>query len=99
MRLAKVIGTTVATAKDPQLTGNSLLVCVGCGVDGEELPDETPYVAVDTVGAGVGEVVLVATGSAARVAAATSSAPTDAAIVGIVDSVERGGRQTYRKGH
>ena len=98
MRLAKVIGTTVATAKDPQLTGNSLLLCVNCGPDGEELAEEAPYVAVDTVGAGVGEVVLVATGSAARVAAATASAPTDAAIVGIVDSVERGGRQTYRKG-
>ncbi len=98
MQLAKVIGTTVATAKDPQLTGNSLLLCVGCGADGEELAGQTPYVAVDTVGAGVGEVVLVAMGSAARVAVATASVPTDAAIVGIVDSVERGGRQTYRKG-
>lgn len=98
MRLAKVIGTTVATAKDRQLTGTSLMLCVACGADGEELAGETPYVAVDTVGAGEGEVVLVAMGSAAREAASMASVPTDAAIVGIVDAVQRGGRTTYSKG-
>ncbi len=97
MRLAKVIGTTVATAKDPELTGSTLLLCVPCGADGEPLDGESPFVATDTVGAGDGEVVLVATGSAARVAAGTGSMPTDASVVGIVDSVQRDGRTTYSK--
>ncbi len=97
MRLAKVIGTTVATAKDPQLTGSTLLLCVPCDTDGEPQAGGEPFVATDTVGAGEGEVVLVATGSAAREAAGMGSVPTDASVVGIVDSVQRDGRTTYSK--
>ncbi len=97
MNFARVIGTTVSTAKDPQLVTLKLLLCVACGADGAELGRE-PFVAVDTVGAGAGELVLVAHGSAARVSERTQSAPTDATIVGIVDSIEVDGGTTYRKG-
>lgn len=97
MKFAKVIGTTVSTAKDPQLVTFKLLLCVGCGLDGTERGEE-PFVAVDAVGAGAGEVVLVAEGSAARICEQTQRAPTDATIVGIVDSIEAEGRITYAKG-
>lgn len=97
MRFAKVVGTTVATVKDPELVGLKLLLCVSCGADGAERGAE-PFVAVDTAGAGTGDVVLVAEGSAARVAAGSHAAPTDAAIVGIVDSIEIGGGTTYGRG-
>ena len=97
MNFAKVVGTTVSTAKDPQLMTLKLMLCVACGPDGTGL-DRDPFVAVDTVGAGVGELVLVAYGSAARVSEPTRTAPTDATIVSIVDSIEMDGSTTYRKG-
>lgn len=79
MRRARVTGTVTATVKDPGLTGATLLLCEAAG--GAEL------VAVDTVGAGVGDEVLVAEGSAARLPAQTSGAPVDASIIAIVDTV------------
>lgn len=97
MRFARVVGTTVATVKDPELVAMKLLLCVACELDGTTR-DSDPFVAVDTVGAGTGELVLVAEGSAARVSGATRAAPTDAAIVGIVDTIESDGGITYRKG-
>lgn len=97
MRFARVVGTTVATVKDQELVALKLLLCVASELDGSAR-DSDPFVAVDTVGAGAGEVVLVAEGSAARVSAATRAAPTDATIVGIVDSIESEGGVTYRKG-
>lgn len=97
MRFARVIGTTVATAKDEELVALKLLLCVASGLDGSA-KEVDAFVAVDTVGAGAGEIVLVAEGSAARVSAATRAAPTDATIVGIVDSIESEGGITYRKG-
>jgi len=96
MRLARVVGTTVSTAKDPNLTGRTLLLCAPCGADGKEEAGER-FVAVDTVGAGVGEVVLVATGSAARATDSTRTAPTDSTVVGIVDSVQLDGKTTFSK--
>lgn len=85
MQVAKVIGTVVSTRKDDALVGFKLLVLQledpGNGLTNERL------VAVDTVGAGVGERVLVTRGSAARVTL-PSPAPTDAAIVGIIDTVD-----------
>ena len=80
MKLATVTGTVTATAKDAQLTGQKLLLCTSG--DGE-------LVAVDTVGAGVGDQVLIAVGSAARMAAGTTSLPVDAAILAVVDRVEK----------
>jgi len=91
MILGRVIGTVVSTRKDERLTGYKLLV-----VEPLKLTDETTrpgFVAVDTVGAGVGETVLVVTGSTASRQAAEGDGfiPLDAAIVGIVDTVELSG--------
>jgi microcompartment protein CcmK/EutM len=96
MRLAKVVGTTVSTAKESSLTGLKLLVCAPCTPEGQEQGDER-MVAVDTVGAGVGEIVLVAIGSAARTTEVTRSVATDATVVGIVDSIQTDGKTTYSK--
>lgn len=86
MQLARVIGTVVATRKDPRLEGFKLLVVRLQSPDGK---DEPGYlVTVDTVGAGVGERVLVVQGSSARMARDAGEKPVDAAIVGIVDTVE-----------
>lgn len=95
MDIARVIGTVVATAKSERLTGHKLLVVVRTSREGEE--HAPAYVALDTVGAGVGEVVLVARGSAARVESGDAPAPVDAAIVAIVDRIDVDGRPTFQK--
>jgi ethanolamine utilization protein EutN len=56
-----------------------------------------PFVAVDTVSAGAGDLVLITDGSSARFTAQTNNAPVDAVIVGVIDSLELGGEVTYRK--
>ena len=88
MFLAKVRGTVVSTSKDERLVGFKLLVVSRLGIDGEYVG--LPQVAVDTVGAGNGETVIVTGGSSARFAADRSDAPIDSTIVGIVDTVEIG---------
>jgi microcompartment protein CcmK/EutM len=88
MLLARILGSVVATRKDPRLEGKKLLV-VG-PVDAAE-PGErrgAPLVAIDTVGAGFRETVLVVQGSSARMAQGCNDCPVDAAIVGIVDTVD-----------
>jgi len=95
MVLGIVIGTVVATQKDEKLTGGKLLVVQELGMDGE--PKDRYAVAIDSVGAGVGEVVLVAHGSSARQTAATKSKPVDSVIMAIVDSVEVHGKVIYQK--
>jgi ethanolamine utilization protein EutN len=84
MFLARILGTVVATRKDDRLEGCKLLIVQPVDPRGADLG--TPVVAVDTVGAGFTETVLVVTGSSARMTARTREAPVDAAIVGIVDS-------------
>jgi len=84
--LAKVVGTVVATRKDPRLVSNKLLVARP--VDPRGKIDGNFLVAVDTVDAGVGETVLIVSGSSARMASGMKDCPVDAAIVGIVDAVE-----------
>jgi microcompartment protein CcmK/EutM len=85
--LARVAGTVVATRKDPRLEGRKLLVCQLVNAKGE---DENGYViAVDTVHAGFRERVLLVQGSSARMADGCKDTPVDAAVVGIVDTVER----------
>ena len=84
MFLARVIGTVVATRKDERLEGRKLLVCRPVSPAGD--PEGSYLVAVDTVGAGFHETVLIVSGSSARMAGGTQS-PVDAAIVGIVDTV------------
>jgi microcompartment protein CcmK/EutM len=88
MILARVVGTVVATRKDPRLVSNKLLVARPTDAQGKV---EGGYVvAVDTVDAGVGETVLIVSGSSARMASGMKDCPVDAAIVGIVDHVDVG---------
>jgi len=86
MYLAKVRGTVVSTRKDDRLVGFKILVIQRLGVHNEYV--DIPDVAVDTVGAGVGETVIVTGGSSARFAANKPDSPIDATIVGIVDTAE-----------
>ena len=86
MILAKIVGTVVATRKDERLVGRKLLVAQPIGPGGKAQGSQ--LVAVDTVDAGVDETVLIVTGSSARMAADLKDTPVDAAIVGIVDTVE-----------
>lgn len=85
MKLAKVTGTVTATVKDAQMTGKTLLLCDV--TDGNKKVVEPALVVADTVGAGIGDLVLIATGSAARLAAGASNAPIDATAVAVVDTV------------
>ncbi len=85
MKLGKVVGTVVATRKDPRLTGLKLLVVAT--LTPEQEFDGAYEVAVDTVSAGFKETVLICTGSSARMTERTEKAPVDATIVGIVDTV------------
>ena len=85
MFLARIVGTVVATRKDPRLEGKKLLIVKPISPQGA---DEPGYlVAIDTVAAGFRETVLVVSGSSARMASECKDRPVDAAIVGIVDSV------------
>jgi ethanolamine utilization protein EutN len=84
--LAKIIGTVVATRKDPRLVSNKLMVVRP--VDPRGKPEGNSLVAIDTVDAGVGETVLIVSGSSARMASGMKDCPVDAAIVGIVDTVD-----------
>ena len=86
MLLAKVVGTVVATRKDPRLVSNKLMVVRG--VDPRGKVEGNYLVAVDTVDAGVGETVLIVSGSSARMASGLKDCPVDAAVVGIVDTVQ-----------
>ena len=84
MLIGKVVGSVVATRKNEKLVGNKFMIV-------EPLKtmtgDNKQLVAIDNVGAGIGEVVLVATGSGARIGCDAENAPIDAAIVGIIDDV------------
>lgn len=85
MKLAKVIGTVVATRKDDSLIGSKLMIIRR--VDGAGNYIDLEEVAVDYVGAGVGELVLVATGSSVRVHENKKNTVIDQAIIGIVDTL------------
>lgn len=85
--VGKVIGNVVATQKDERLVGCKLLIVRPLDPH-KPFQDEIPQVAVDIVGAGMGETVLVAVGSSARRALDKANAPVDAAVVGIVDTLE-----------
>jgi microcompartment protein CcmK/EutM len=95
MLLGKVVGTVVATRKEPTLEGSKLLLVRGLDLDAK--PTATLVVAVDAVGAGVGEVVLYASGSSARQTEMTKDRPVDATIMAIVDQLEVGGALKYVK--
>lgn len=84
MQLARVIGEVVATMKDPNLSGNKLLVLQPIAADGQDVG--RTLVALDSVGAGVGEEVFFVRGREAAFPFYPAEPPTDAAVVGIVDS-------------
>ena len=99
MFLAKVEGSVVATKKDPNLSGRKLLLLRPQLVDDKDptkfRPGVNTVVAVDSVGAGVGEMVLFCQGSSARLAPSLKDAPVDAVIIGIVDTVDVFGKQIF----
>ena len=86
MLVAKIVGTVVATRKDPRLMSSKLLIARP--VDPRGKPEGSYVVAVDTVDAGIGETVLIVSGSSARMASGMKDTPVDAAIVGIIDTVD-----------
>lgn len=95
MILARVVGTVVATRKDPRLEGKKLLILKPISPDGK---DEAGYViSVDTVSAGFKEVVLAVSGSSARMADGCKDTPIDSAIIGIVDTVSLDSDNEKRK--
>ena len=95
MQLGRVAGTLVATRKDEGLEGQKFLLVKNLSIDGSE--GNGFVVAVDSVGAGEGEVVLYATGSSARQTERTRDRPCDAVIMAIVDSWDLAGEEVYRK--
>ncbi len=96
MNLAKVVGTVVSSQKEDSLTGLKFLLLAQ--LDEQNRSTGGSVVAADAVGAGVGELVLFASGSSARQTRVTDKRPVDAVVMAIVDSWEVGGREIYRKG-
>ena len=88
MLVAKVIGTIWATRKEESLVGLKLLIVQPFDVLKQDKPCSAPVVAADLIGAGMGETVIVVTGSSARYAAGNEKATVDATVVGIVDDKE-----------
>lgn len=95
MLIAKVVGSAVATIKDQKLTGTKLLIIREADIHGEATGK--PLVAIDTVNAGLGDLVLIASGSSARQTEITRDRPVDAVIMAVLDSLDVGGEVTYRK--
>ncbi len=99
MFLAKVEGSVVATKKDPNMSGRKLLLLRPQLVDEKDptkfRPGANTIVAVDSVGAGIGEMVMFCQGSSARMAPNMKECPVDAVIIGIVDTVDVFGKQIF----
>jgi ethanolamine utilization protein EutN len=96
MIIGQVVGSVVSSSKDEKLQGKKLLIVqpldmVSIQKDGKQL------VAIDTVGSGKGEVVMVVSGSSARQTIITNGTPVDAAIIGVVDQIEIEGNITFDK--
>lgn len=97
MTLAKVVGTVVSTQKESSMDGMKFLLLNKVDLDGKDA--DGFVVAVDAVGAGVGEMVLFASGSSARQTIVTDKKPCDAVVMAIVDNWEVNGKLLYKKGH
>jgi ethanolamine utilization protein EutN len=99
MFLAKVEGSVVATKKDPNMSGRKLLLLRPQLVDDKDptkfRPGANTIIAVDSVGAGIGEMVMFCQGSSARMAPNMKECPVDAVIIGIVDTVDVFGKQIF----
>jgi ethanolamine utilization protein EutN len=94
MEIARVKGTVVATRKDAKLSGYKMLLLELADVSGKP-KGGTPVVALDTLDAGNGDVVLLVRGSSARQAINMSTTPVDAIVIGIIDQIEYTGATTY----
>ncbi|SRR5690554_459263 len=95
MLICRTIGMVVSTIKQDALASSKLLLVRRTAANGDVIGE--PFVAIDTVGSGEDELVLVAVGSAARELGQTRGAPVDAAIVGIIDSTSGSGKLTFSK--
>ena len=100
MILARVEGSVVATKKNTKMLGNKFLLVRPLVIDSptahEWKPGTSTLVAVDSLGAGEGEIVLVVQGSSARLAAEDKNSPVDAVVIGIVDTVDVAKHILYR---
>ncbi|MEZ4435797.1 MAG: EutN/CcmL family microcompartment protein [bacterium] len=96
MIIGKVVGTVVASRKEEELVGLKFLAVAPIDLATGKVKDGG-VVAVDAVGAGVGEVVLYASGSSARQTTVTKDRPVDATIMAIVDTLEVGGEVIFQK--
>ena len=101
MFIAQVTGSVVATQKTAAMTGNKMLVVEPYRLDEKTrdrlVPTGRTFIAVDTLGAGEGQFVLVTQGSSARLTPETKSLPIDAVIIGLVDTVRIEGQDVFRK--
>ena len=95
MLIARVIGTTISTIKDEKLIGCKLLIMRQTDETGTSIGK--PYVAVDTLDAGVGDLVLTAHGSGGRQTTQTKNSPVDAVIMAVIDHLVVGGEVVFRK--
>jgi ethanolamine utilization protein EutN len=86
MYIGRIIGTVVATRKDENLVGSKLMITQPLNV--KLKPIGEPLIAVDTVGAGIGELIIYTKGTAARIAAKKMDSPIDISIVGIIDEID-----------
>ncbi|GAB4145951.1 MAG: EutN/CcmL family microcompartment protein [Planctomycetaceae bacterium] len=97
MFIGRITGSLVASQKVEEMVGQKLLIVEPLRVNEKNQSDLQPtgrtFVTIDTVGAGVGEIVLCVQGSSARFTAETKTLPVDAAIIGIVDRVQVGGKE------
>jgi microcompartment protein CcmK/EutM len=95
MIIAKIMGTAVASVKHDALRSTKILVACPADIKGDVTGD--PFLAVDLVGSGEGELVIISQGSSARLATNYKNSPVDAAIVGILDSLQYEGQTKFRK--
>jgi len=99
MFLAKVTGSVIATQKVASMTGHKLLIVEPYRIDEKErnrlVPTGRTFVAVDALGAGLGEMVLICQGSSARLTPETEKLPIDAVVIGLVDTVDVEGKTIF----
>jgi microcompartment protein CcmK/EutM len=95
MLIAKVVGDVVASQKVAGISGHKLLLVQP--VDPSGTAKGNPFVASDSVGAGSGEWVIVCQGSSARMTPVSEGKPVDAVVIGIIDAIQDGGAEVYRK--
>jgi len=95
MLICRVVGNVVSTIKDEKLTGKKILIVREATTENELVGK--PLAAIDTVDAGVGDLVLIAQGSSARQTTLTKETPTDAVIMAIIDELAVDGKITFKK--